>query len=108
FLFVFTSIHTTAVFTLSLHDALPIFKPSCVVLPSQGSGSTLGFLLQRFPSVARSTWMERMARSEVIDELGRPVHSEAPFLRGLRDRKSTRLNSSHVKISYAVFCFKKK
>ena len=59
-------------------------KPSCVVLPSQGSGSTLGFLLQRFPLVARSTWMERMARSEVIDEFGRPVHSDTPFLQGLR------------------------
>jgi hypothetical protein len=59
-------------------------KPSCVVLPSQGSGSTLGFLLQRFPSVARSTWMARMARSEVIDEFGRPVHSDTPFLQGLR------------------------
>src|SRR5690554_7272727 len=31
-----------------------------------------------------------------------------PFAIGLRDRKSTRLNSSHVRISYAVFCLKKK
>src|SRR5437667_1491802 len=30
------------------------------------------------------------------------------FLRGIRDRKSTRLNSSHITISYAVFCLKKK
>src|SRR5256885_9496459 len=34
--------------------------------------------------------------------------SESPSLRKLRDRKSTRLNSSHLVISYAVFCLKKK
>src|SRR6266511_5488388 len=34
--------------------------------------------------------------------------SRAPRAPGCRDRKSTRLNSSHVKISYAVFCLKKK
>src|SRR5690606_41684988 len=40
---------------------------------------------------------------------GRPVAHDRPYLRGAAlDRKSTRLNSSHVKISYAVFCLKKK
>src|SRR5690606_41404825 len=40
---------------------------------------------------------------EAVDEI-----AEAVALEQLRDRKSTRLNSSHVKISYAVFCLKKK
>src|SRR5690606_39886693 len=38
----------------------------------------------------------------------RPDVTDSPQRRGRRDRKSTRLNSSHVKISYAVFCLKKK
>src|SRR5690606_40917962 len=40
--------------------------------------------------------------------LGRPEHAAAQASLNLEDRKSTRLNSSHVKISYAVFCLKKK
>src|SRR5436309_8817907 len=61
----------TEIYTLSLHDALPIFTPGPLppVVPLRG-----------------------------------PI---AP-LRVATDRKSTRLNSSHVKISYAVFCLKKK
>src|SRR3712207_7432812 len=39
---------------------------------------------------------------------GAPGHGPAEDLRGVRDRKSTRLNSSHANISYAVFCLKKK
>src|SRR5690554_6981355 len=35
-------------------------------------------------------------------------HAPSDFLRDMKDRKSTRLNSSHVRISYAVFCLKKK
>src|SRR5204862_3906256 len=42
---------------------------------------------------------DRRARSYIIDE---------PAVRWMLDRKSTRLNSSHVEISYAVFCLKKK
>src|SRR5262245_63597142 len=67
---------------LSLHDALPIY-----VLPS--------------PGVLR-TWISpprRLASSRLIAS-PRPVPP--------KDRKSTRLNSSHLGISYAVFCLKKK
>src|SRR3989442_11132979 len=39
---------------------------------------------------------------------GEPVHPDHDLLARLEDRKSTRLNSSHVRISYAVFCLKKK
>src|SRR5437870_10783914 len=40
--------------------------------------------------------------------VGRALHAEGRHARRRRDRKSTRLNSSHVAISYAVFCLKKK
>src|SRR5439155_26535197 len=71
---------TTDLYTLSLHDALPILRK---VLDGIGA---VGLLLQRVLGVRRG-----------VPELDRP-----------RDRKSTRLNSSHVAISYAVFCLKKK
>src|SRR5690554_7345296 len=71
FFFFFNDTATTEIYTLSLHDALPIWGCSC-----------------RAPSGCHDT---------------RP-----PYPRSERDRKSTRLNSSHVRISYAVFCLKKK
>src|SRR5215510_15799981 len=74
FFFFFNDTATTEIYTLSLHDALPI---SC------------------FSS-------ERRARG---DDFDRALHHAG---REARDRKSTRLNSSHVAISYAVFCLKKK
>src|SRR5439155_14206999 len=49
---------------------------------------------RRFPQYAQT-------KAQVLNEILNPVHSA-------RDRKSTRLNSSHVAISYAVFCLKKK
>lgn len=71
------------------HDpqVLPIragVKPSCVVLPSQGSGSTLAYLCQRLPAVPLADWLRRMAAGEVVDELGRLVTASTPFLAGLR------------------------
>src|SRR5215212_10762231 len=74
FFFFFNDTATTEIYTLSLHDALPI----CAEAP--------GLAI----SVAHATGLARRA-----DELG-------------PDRKSTRLNSSHLGISYAVFCLKKK
>src|SRR5256885_5054177 len=52
-------------------------------------------------------------RRQLIQHLGRPVVQHAAQAQGAadqrrRDRKSTRLNSSHLVISYAVFCLKKK
>lgn len=71
------------------HDpqVLPIrdgVKPSCVVLPMSGQGNCLDFLLQRLPSVSRDSWIERMARREVVDELARPVLPDTPLRNGLR------------------------
>src|SRR3989442_15746229 len=77
FFFFFNDTATTEIYTLSLHDALPISARD-----DAERGAALGDVLAL-----------RRRR------LGRPVR---------RDRKSTRLNSSHVRISYAVFCLKKK
>src|SRR5699024_12567695 len=76
---------------LSLHDALPI--------SGQSTRPPLPLPL-RCEQGAR-------ARAQPYD-LGRTPHSIVSSTSRLLDRKSTRLNSSHVSISYAVFCLKKK
>src|SRR2546430_10246475 len=83
FFFFFNDTATTEIYTLSLHDALPIFRG----IPRQ-RGSIAGQEQCR-------VWFGGVL-------LGAPGHV------GLQDRKSTRLNSSHSQISYAVFCLKKK
>src|SRR5437868_15203050 len=96
FIFCFNAPSTSEIYPLSLHDALPISVGAAlvgVVLWGTLSGAMLPFLLRRFG----------------LD----PATSSAPFVATLADvtgldRKSTRLNSSHVSISYAVFCLKKK
>src|SRR5439155_24353942 len=78
-------------YTLSLHDALPIWSAARL---ARGSGDDVhGSLVTR-----------RAGRRLGIGArtVGRPCGSRG------RDRKSTRLNSSHVAISYAVFCLQKK
>src|SRR2546427_6043307 len=75
--FFFNDTATTEIYTLSLHDALPI-SAACPVAPA---------------TTRRSA--------------GR-APCPAPVARPPPDRKSTRLNSSHSQISYAVFCLKKK
>src|SRR4051812_49874449 len=84
-LFFFNNPATTEIYTLSLHDALPIsaVHGRTWIAPGGGSG--------RLPSSLR-----RRADMRTIDETTAP------------DRKSTRLNTSHMSISYAVFCLKKK
>src|SRR5207253_9332296 len=79
----------TETYTLSLHDALPIFPANqTVVLNNDGARV---HRLQYSSNLRRRTEMHTLAE-----------------LRATADRKSTRLNSSHVAISYAVFCLKKK
>src|SRR5438067_7729807 len=87
---------TTEIYTLSLHDALPICLAllRCqhlghkLVLP----GAALPLTPGTQPAAPKPT---RLSRSERLTKT-------------TLDRKSTRLNSSHVSISYAVFCLKKK
>src|SRR5207245_11737538 len=76
-LFFFNATAPTEIYTLSLHDALPI--------------SVAGKDLERFSDL--------VAGDDVHDGREHPCRL---------DRKSTRLNSSHGSISYAVFCLKKK
>src|SRR5256885_17054568 len=79
--FFFNDTATTEIYTLSLHDALPISKTH--------------------------TRLPRYARDKVgVVELCHGCHTYPDSV--ATDRKSTRLNSSHLVISYAVFCLKKK
>src|SRR2546426_3765585 len=89
FFFFFNDTATTEIYTLSLHDALPI---------SLGQGRERGH-----PQPARLSGL-RPGHGPQRRELRR----DGPLAAGARDRKSTRLNSSHLVISYAVFCLKKK
>src|SRR5690349_25164343 len=83
-LFFFNDTATTEIYTLSLHDALPIsFRVTKVP-----SGPVVG---EETAAIAGGRFTEKDT-SAVAEP----------------DRKSTRLNSSHVEISYAVFCLKKK
>src|SRR5690554_7745478 len=79
FLFFFNDTAPTEIYTLSLHDALPIFLRCTLLLTAERWS---------LPGCGDENW-------------------DSATL-ALRDRKSTRLNSSHVRISYAVFCLKKK
>src|SRR5690606_40960386 len=65
---------------------------------------TISLYQQLFPG-ERVRALERQIREKLSGDSG---GSDAGFLSATQDRKSTRLNSSHVKISYAVFCLKKK
>src|SRR5690242_21197679 len=80
--FFFNDTATTEIYTLSLHDALPILRINSVRY-------FLNLMIDGQPAF-------------LISREGCPI-----LVKGL-DRKSTRLNSSHMSISYAVFCLKKK
>src|SRR5258705_2364789 len=91
FFFFFNDTATTEIYPLSLHDALPI----CMVFAGQDIAG----------------WAtDRIARAGVaIVPEGRQCFPNLTVREHLTaDRKSTRLNSSHLGISYAVFCLKKK
>src|SRR5690606_40113415 len=92
--FLFTDPSTPDNYTLSLHDALPI---------SRGTAPDRALRRQGFqvPSAVPGVLP---GRPDGVSAVRGHRGSEAP----VADRKSTRLNSSHVKISYAVFCLKKK
>src|SRR5690606_40586760 len=98
---------TTALYTLSLHDALPIFAARGTLSSGERlacSGTVVG------PGAGYLIPSDRPPVSEVSASIvWEGIHryfQDPPLL--WKDRKSTRLNSSHVKISYAVFCLKKK
>src|SRR5207249_8081752 len=61
-----------------------------------------------FRSPGRGVWRTRRQRSAAVLKSSAPAKESIGPMISKRDRKSTRLNSSHVSISYAVFCLKKK
>src|SRR2546430_10440545 len=82
FIFFFNDTATTEIYTLSLHDALPIWSFRRSTTNISATGKTISW--SRISGAASLTFPTK------------------------RDRKSTRLNSSHSQISYAVFCLKQK
>src|SRR5438477_4340208 len=62
----------------------------------------------RGPDPRYRRWLARDSRQRYSGSRRSPAAGCRPGGRGCRDRKSTRLNSSHMSISYAVFCLKKK
>ncbi len=55
-------------------------SPSCVVLPPQGSWATVAeFLIERFPGVPESVWLQRLAAGDVVDDAGRPVTARCSY-----------------------------
>src|SRR3712207_7201157 len=101
FSFFFNDTATTEIYTLSLHDALPISDDQSLV--------RAGFraLLDAQPDIRV---VGEAADGEEALKLTREAHPDVVLMdiRMPGDRKSTRLNSSHANISYAVFCLKKK
>src|SRR5688572_31698097 len=95
-LFFFNEPATTDIYTLSLHDALPIYRAGDAPVPAGAQG------LDEHLLVPDADAGEAVG-SEVGGVADTPRSGE-----GCIDRKSTRLNSSHSQISYAVFCLKKK
>src|SRR5690242_21502366 len=86
---------TTEIYTLSLHDALPIYGSRERVGDARSHRQVHGVVdAPRSAAGARSAGGTQAGPGRAGD--------------GGRDRKSTRLNSSHMSISYAVFCLKKK
>src|SRR5438034_4847436 len=90
--FFFNDTATTEIYTLSLHDALPILRDRIRLYGSAGMYMTP----KKYAEEAHA-----------IAQLGFRAYKMRPGI-GPEDRKSTRLNSSHTVISYAVFCLKKK
>src|SRR5690606_41194636 len=91
----FNQTSTTEIYTLSLHDALPILRELVEAGYDRKSWLLFASGIEHAEHIA-----------EMLGQFG--IDCAAVHSKKSADRKSTRLNSSHVKISYAVFCLKKK
>src|SRR5690625_6790533 len=97
--FYYSEMPLSLFYSLSLHDALPIFVTSSIVyyFPlSQFTRIVLCDICLYYHLPQSMAWVMLL------------THTHAWFMQWYIDRKSTRLNSSHVAISYAVFCLQKK
>src|SRR3712207_8059579 len=100
----FNETATPEIYTLSLHDALPIYADIGAFAETVRRARRLGF---------RGALVVHPSQVAVLNEAFAPTEAELDWARRVvagdrADRKSTRLNSSHANISYAVFCLKKK
>src|SRR5690606_42062904 len=93
-------------YTLSLHDALPIWATTRQRRISTRWCDLRPFCSSRYLPCSAELAVRRLSASSTAPLQRKPPPSRVR--RASLDRKSTRLNSSHVKISYAVFCLKKK
>src|SRR5690606_41296264 len=101
--FYFNAPVPTNIYTLSLHDALPI--SAAEASPAPEAEATKPTAEQIEPLIKAGVLGPKAEDPNVPS---RPRNAHVFFGIYFLDRKSTRLNSSHVKISYAVFCLKKK
>src|SRR5207249_10893087 len=97
----------TEIYTLSLHDALPILKKKSSAWAKDNFDRRFTWQEGYAAFTVSPTATDSVRRYIATQEAHHRKHSFVDELREL-DRKSTRLNSSHVSISYAVFCLKKK
>src|SRR3712207_7056070 len=97
FFFFFNDTATTEIYTLSLHDALPIYEPGVYIAGSHGIRIENELVVKAYLETEHGKFLQFETLTFV------PIDLDA-----ILDRKSTRLNSSHANISYAVFCLKKK
>src|SRR5690606_41830449 len=98
---------STDTYCLSLHDALPICTMLLATSDSEAAKKPRLRLMARRSSSVRPSRDFHSAMSACIDTsvgIQWLLQPDRYFSQAQRDRKSTRLNSSHVKISYAVFC----
>src|SRR3712207_7163260 len=100
--FFFNDTATTEIYTLSLHDALPICFQH-----RKGSPAVRGRGKHQDVRPREHGLQDNVPR-RFVQPLDSWVTKVLWHVRHARDRKSTRLNSSHANISYAVFCLKKK
>src|SRR5207244_11359408 len=108
FSFSITATTPTALYTLSLHDALPICCASAeryLEVEVDGQGPSIHRLSYVKTNCAGTFEVANNSLARAVMRLRRPGHPAQDLV---TDRKSTRLNSSHQIISYAVFCLKKK
>src|SRR3712207_9113701 len=108
--FFFNDTATTEIYTLSLHDALPIYTMRGGKMLNNWRMAQLH--AQEAPERVQELedWGALFDRTEdgLISQRDFGGHRYARLAHVGEDRKSTRLNSSHANISYAVFCLKKK